>query len=402
MEQTETDRCEEAGAISTSTRGRSGTAPKMPGDWPEISSCRLCGHGGLDEVFSLGVMANASVFPRTADEEVESGPLTLVKCGDCGLVQLDQRYGRGAIDAGCYGYRSGLNPAMVKHLGEVAQLAMREHPKARSVLDIGANDGTLLGAFPAHWRRAGVEPNAEQFQEHYPAGVEVHSGYFDGHVGRRSDIITTIAMLYDLDDPLEFARGIYRCLAPGGVWVTEQSYLPTMLKRGAYDTICHEHLTYFGLEQLAWLAERAGFKITHCRRTETNGGSMLAVLRKGRGLYEAWEERRETDAAAFKAFGERVEQRRLDLLSALEKFDVVHGLGASTKGNIILQYCRPELACIAEVNPDKFGRFTPGTRIPIVDEREAAEPDAWLVLPWHFRRAMVERYPDATLIFPLG
>ena len=373
-----------------------------------IDDCRLCGSGGefLDQVLDLGWMENCSVFPATVNQEVPGGPLELVKCGKCGLVQLSHKYDRADIDNGHYGYRSGLAASMVKHLGQVAELAMTFHPGATSVLDIGANDATLLRAFPDDMWRGAVEPNYQQFARHYPDTINVFPEYFSAStVFERVDIITSIAMLYDLDDPMRFALDINRGLNDGGIWVTEQSYLPTMLEQGSYDTICHEHATYYGLEQLAYIAHYAGFKIVHHKHTATNGGSLLVVFRKGRSEFDQTTidaERRLTDAVSFARFGVGMERSKRMLLAALDKFDVVYGLGASTKGNTILQYCDIDLPAIVEVNSDKFGRYTPGRRIPIIDEEGAQRPDAYLVLPWHFRPAIEKRYPDDTLIFPIG
>lgn len=383
-------------------------------EYAPISECRLCEAKSLEVVFDLGIMANASVFPASIDTPVTEGPLTLVKCMSCGLVQLQHSYGRAEIDAGHYGYRSGLNQTMVSHLQDIAKLALTIKPNAKSVMDIGANDATLLKAFPETLWRCGVEPNYEQFCEFWPDDVIAVPNYFTkptqeafSLAGLDIDIITTIAMLYDLEDPIEFAINIQRSLAPDGLWITEQSYLPTMLAQRAYDTVCHEHVEYYGLEQLEYIAMRSGFQIVHTEFTDTNGGSLLAVLEKGITPYDAGfikDERTKTSVAAFRTFQAQVEASRISLNATLDCFNVVHGLGASTKGNIILQYCRPDLPCIAEINEDKFGRFTPGTHIPIVSEEESREanPDGYLVLPWHFREAFWRRYPNDTLIFPLG
>ena len=374
-----------------------------------ITDCRLCGSGSelLDQVLDLGWMENCSVFPATVDEPVPGGPLELVKCGKCGLVQLSHKYSRADIDRGHYGYRSGLAPSMVRHLGAVANFVRSHHPNAKSILDIGANDSTLLRSFPDHMRKLAVEPNFAQFADYYPDNIYVTDDYFRGSdfAGECLDIVTTIAMLYDLDDPMTFAIDIHKSLADGGIWVTEQSYLPMMLEQGSYDTICHEHATYYGIEQLAYIAHYAGFKIVDYEYNMANGGSLIAVLRKGRNELDPTviaAEQRQTDAVAFGRFAIGMERSKRMLLAALGKFDVVYGLGASTKGNTILQYCDIDLPAIVEVNSDKFDRFTPGRRIPIIAEDGAERPDAYLVLPWHFRAAIEKCYSDDTLIFPIG
>lgn len=370
-----------------------------------IEECRLCGHPFLHELLSLGSMAHTSVFPARPGDPVTEGPLILVRCDSCGLVQLDRNYDRAEIDAGNYGYRSGLNQSMVRHLKDISRLAMTLKPDAKSVLDIGANDATLLKHFPDQLWKGAYEPNFLQFESYYPPNVTIWPTYFNGQADK-VDIVTSIAMLYDLEDVRGFARAVAGTLNDGGIWVTEQAYLPSMLKHTAYDSICHEHLEYYGLEQLDRMAADAGLQILYSEATQTNGGSMIVVFEKGTQRLDGYAVERErelTSADAFSHFTYRINMSRTRLLRELAAFKVVHALGASTKGNVILQYCRPPITHIAEINEDKIGRYTPGTHIPIISEAEseAMAPDAYVVLPWHFKQGMLERYPSHNLIFPL-
>jgi NDP-4-keto-2,6-dideoxyhexose 3-C-methyltransferase len=240
--------------------------------------------------------------------------------------------------------------------------------------------------------------------------------------GRRASIVTSIAMFYDLDSPLDFMRQIERILADDGVWAMEQSYLPAMLRTTGYDTICHEHLEYYAVHQIAWMARRAGLKIIQVEENTVNGGSFAVLLAKEGSSYHAAEigewlsrERNLTEPAIYERFERQVEGHRKDLLRFLDEArkrgDVVLGYGASTKGNVILQYCgltARDIPCIGEVNSDKFGAFTPGTRIPIVPEAEvkARRPAYLLVLPWHFRAFIEKKEADyvrsgGRLAFPL-
>jgi hypothetical protein len=233
-------------------------------------------------------------------------------------------------------------------------------------------------------------------------------------------------MFYDLPDPQEFVNDIVSILADDGIWHTEQSYMPTMLLANAYDTACQEHLEYYGLNQLKWMADRAGLKIVDVSLNDVNGGSFAVSLAKSASTHHECSSilnsilRNEKEAglehpAPYTAFARRVENHRDDLVSLIRQLrtsgKTVVGYGASTKGNVLLQYCgftANEIACIAEVNTDKFGCYTPGTWIPIVSEREAADlkPDYMLVLPWHFREGIVKRETQylrdgGKLIFPL-
>jgi hypothetical protein len=242
---------------------------------------------------------------------------------------------------------------------------------------------------------------------------------------RRAKIVTSIAMFYDLEAPVAFATDVASVLADDGIWFLEQSYLPAMLRENAYDTICHEHLEYYAFQQIRWIAARAGLHVLDVTQSDVNGGSFAVALGRGapdpaaRARIEAVEAAESALAlsslAPFRQFGDRVRRHRGELVQTLERIHArgqsVLGYGASTKGNVMLQYAgidRRLLPAIAEVNADKFGRVTPGTGIPIIPEADAhaMKPDHFLVMPWHFRAGIVRReapylHAGGTLIFPL-
>jgi NDP-4-keto-2,6-dideoxyhexose 3-C-methyltransferase len=405
----------------------------------EVERCRICGNDELDDLLSLGTLAMTGIFPRTRDEEVASGPLALVKCAErpgrksCGLVQLRQSYDKREMYGGRYGYRSSLNPSMVRHLRRRVQAACETVRLAAGdlVLDIGANDGTLLSAYPKVGADlCGIDPAADAFADRYPGDLQLIPDFFSAAAvrarfgDRRAKIITSIAMFYDLDEPQKFVEEIRDVLADDGIWVLEQSYLPTMLRRTAYDTICHEHLEYYGARQLAWMFDRAGLKVVALERNDVNGGSLALTVARTESARPAAadelaallrEEEILAGPAPYRAFAEAVQRSRDGLRAffqrAASEGRSIVGYGASTKGNVILQYCgldEKNIPCIGEVNSDKFGSFTPGTKIPIVPEVEARarKPDFLLVLPWHFRDGIVAKESAFTakggrLLFPL-
>ncbi len=403
--------------------------------YTEITRCRLTGSTDLLPILDLGHQLLTGVFPPTPETPVAGGPVELVFCPTGGLVQLRQTYSLGQMYGDNYGYRSGLNRSMVKHLQDkVASLTDRvDLSTADLVLDIGSNDGTLLGAYPDRGQcRVGIDPSAKKFLQFYDAGVEVIVDFFSAttfrqHFGeRRAKIVTSIAMFYDLEDPSQFVRDVASVLSPDGVWHFEQSYMPLMLQRNAYDTVCHEHLEYYALHQVKWMTDRAGLKIIDVGFNETNGGSFAVTVAHRNSQYtEATDTIAQILAseralglntvAPYVAFRERVVRHRDDLNSLITRLraegNVVAGLGASTKGNSLLQFCRLDattIPFISEVNPDKFGRYTPGSNIPIVSETEARQlhPDYLLVLPWHFRENLLARERDylsqgGKMIFPL-
>jgi hypothetical protein len=231
-------------------------------------------------------------------------------------------------------------------------------------------------------------------------------------------------MFYDLESPVDFAREVADVLDPrDGIWVFEQSYMPLMLERNAYDTICHEHLEYYGLRQVMWIAERAGLKVVDVELNDVNGGSfsVVAAHRSSRlsdsartvaALLAAEERAALANLEPYETFHRRAQRSRDEIrafvAAANEKGERVFGIGASTKGNVVLQYCgfsSSDIPAIGDVNPDKFGSVTPGTWIPIRDEKEvlAANPDYLLVLPWHFRDFFLtsRAFKGRRLVFPL-
>lgn len=398
--------------------------------------CRLCRGEDLRELLHLGEQSLTGVFPRSGEPDPSKGPLTLVQCAACGLVQLRQSYDLGELYGNNYGYRSGLNRSMVEHLGnKVAALRRIVEPGPGDlVLDIGCNDGTTLSFYPAGAARlAGFDPSAEKFRGYYRPDVSLVVDFFSAERfftefgdRARARIVTSIAMFYDLENPVEFMRQVAAVLAEDGIWHFEQSYLPLMLETNAYDTVCHEHLEYYGAEQIRRMADEAGLKILSLEKNAVNGGSFAVTAAKiyaphagdPEGVAAFLDEERKLGLdgpAPFETFKKRVERHRAKLCGLLAELKsqgrLVLGYGASTKGNVILQYCGVTadlLPAIAEVNEYKFGRVTPGSRIPIVSEAEAKamKPDYFLVLPWHFRDNILMREREylkagGKLLFPL-
>lgn len=387
-----------------------------------IDRCRICGNDRLAPVLSLGRQALTGVFPRSVKEAVPSGPVDLIRCEEapgreaCGLVQLRQSYDKKEMYGAGYGYRSGLNRSMADHLRRKARTIAGLVPLSAGdlVVDIGSNDGTLLNSYGRKdVLLVGVDPSGGKFRKNYVPPMRLIVDFFSDDLflkkfsGRKAKIVTSIAMFYDLEAPLDFMRQIEKILDDHGVWVLEQSYLPAMLRSTSYDTICHEHLEYYGLRQIDWMARRAGLKIIRVEENDVNGGSFSVMLAKEAAAYKTagvgeWlkRERKLSGPEPYERFRERIEKHRYGLLRFLAKArnrgEAILGYGASTKGNVILQYCGltpRDIPCIGEVNSDKFGSFTPGTRIPIVPESsvKAARPDYLLVLPWHFRDFIVKK-----------
>jgi NDP-4-keto-2,6-dideoxyhexose 3-C-methyltransferase len=409
--------------------------------YTNISRCRICGNTELDSLLDLGMQALTGVFPKDRETDMPKYPLELVKCRDdgfgqaCGLVQLKQSFQPDAMYGMNYGYRSGLNRSMVDHLQKTADKIKSKVSLTSNdlILDIGSNDSTLLRAIDSPGLNLiGMDPTGVKFRQYYPPHITLIPDFFSAarfqqEFGQRTaKVVTSIAMFYDLEAPLEFVKQIYEILAEDGVWIFEQSYLPTMLSMTSYDTICHEHAEYYAFQQILWMLDRVGFAVIDVELNDTNGGSFSVMAAKKTSSYarnevaiqqliryEATIQLNTGDI--YDKFRDRVFKHR-DVLqqflrNARNKGEKILGYGASTKGNVILQFCgitAEDLPCIAEVNNDKFGAFTPGTIIPIVSEQEARSmnPSGFLVFPWHFRDSIIARESrflasGGKLIFPL-
>ncbi|WP_328702377.1 class I SAM-dependent methyltransferase [Belnapia arida] len=398
-----------------------------------IEQCRIGGGTTLIPVLDLGQQALTGVFPKDVAEPVTTGPLRLVWCPNSGLLQLDCSYDLGEMYGENYGYRSGLNQSMVQHLTqkirELERLA--EVAPGDAVLDIGSNDATSLKAYSVSGlSRTGMDPTGVKFRQYYPDDIKLIPDFFSARAyfaagGKPAKVVTSIAMFYDLEDPIAFARQVEEVLAPGGVWHFEQSYMPSMLRLTSYDTVCHEHLEYYSLGAVQRILAAAGLRAIDVKMNAVNGGSFAVSAvrasepRRGSEAVIGWLLEQEdrmglSTPRPYRDFEERVYRHRDDLTRLLKTLAAdgkkVFGYGASTKGNVVLQFCgitTAEVQVIAEVNPDKFGAYTPGTNIPIVSEAEARamRPDYFLVLPWHFKEGIIRREAEflangGRMIFP--
>lgn len=401
----------------------------------KIANCRICHDTNLDFILDLGLQAFTGVFLKKDVDKIPSAPLQLVKCQKCHLVQLAHAFDLNQLYGQTYGYRSGLNAGMVAHLTrKIKKIVESYEPKKGDlIIDIGSNDATTLKAYPeGEFNLIGIDPTGVKFKNYYPASIQLIPDFFSAHLIRtkvssqKAKVITSIAMFYDLEDPTGFVQEVADLLADDGVWHFEQSYMPTMMATTSYDTVCHEHLEYYGLAQVKWLTDQAGLKILDVEFNDVNGGSFAVTAAKKCAPYPeatelvgkilAEEKAKGLDTLKpYQDFAKQIETHREDLLDLLKTIraagKTVFGYGASTKGNVLLQYCnltREEIPYIAEVNDEKFGAFTPGTNIPIISEQEAhaLKPDYFLVLPWHFKKGIVEREKaylatGGQILFPL-
>lgn len=403
-------------------------------------TCRVCGSSSLKKVVDLGPQFLQGSFIKPGKEMPSNRriPCVLVRCnpeGDengCGLLQMQHSVPPEILYA-AYWYRSGTNNTMRNHLKGITESVLSlVEKKDATVLDIGCNDGTLLSYYPESFKKYGCDPSdvakevkhAEVVRDIFPSeqlNKLMH--------GEKADVVTSIAMFYDLESPVSFVKSVKEILSDNGVWVLEMSYMPKMLELDSYDTICHEHLEYYSLavlERICAMAEMEIFKIAF---NDINGGSIRCyATHAGNDGYNSAADSKlisevrqkefdmelDTDKP-YAAFSQRIEKLKSELYGLLvslkKEGKKIHIYGASTKGNTILQWCGIDnsiIDCAAERNPDKYGAMTLGTNIPIISEKDsrAMNPDYYLVLPWHFKEEFLEREKDILekgtgLIFPL-
>ena len=400
-------------------------------NYTEQKFCRICNNSDLLEVLSLGDQYLSGIFPKSENQELISAPLALIKCigtDSCGLVQMKYNFNRDIMYGEDYGYRSGLNSSMVKHLEEKTKkiksiISLSDND---IVLDIGSNDGTTLNFFKnSNLELIGIDPTAKNFINFYSKEISVISDFFSEKLfkeiynSKKAKVIISLSMFYDLPKPFDFMKEIKSILDLNGVWVVEQSYLPFMLETNSYDTVCHEHYEYYSLNDIKKMTDALDLKIIDVEFNDINGGSFsLIISHKNSNFIEyrnlsslIKKEEFLNDIGTFESFKQNIDQTKIQINEVLSDLKnnghSIAGIGASTKGNVMLQYCgidRSMIECIGEVNEEKVGCFTPGSNIPIIKENDVIDKYEYLlVIPWHFKKFFLnnDKFKGKKLIFAL-
>ncbi|OGZ01630.1 MAG: hypothetical protein A2946_02035 [Candidatus Liptonbacteria bacterium RIFCSPLOWO2_01_FULL_53_13] len=401
------------------------------GEIKEWAVCRVCGNDKLTPVLSLGDLCASDFLAPGEEHLARAYPLTLVLCdkggGGCGLLQLKHTVSPETLYRN-YWYRSGMNTSMTRELHGIARKAesLLDLRERDFVLDIAANDGTLLrGYHTSGIRLTGFEP-AKNLAEYNAVGTDrIIPEFFDAKLwedefgGQKVKVITAIAMFYDLENPNQFVADAAKILDDEGIFIIQMSYLPLMLSQNAFDNILHEHLEYYSLLALESLLARHGLEAFDVELNDVNGGSFRIYIRhKGKGktirvsegAYERLQNLRNEEEQSglhtktiYDEFVARVHNTKDKVVDFIkrekENGKTTYVYGASTKGNTLLQFFNLNhtlITAAAERNPDKWGKKTVATNIPIISEEEArtAMPDYFLVLPWHFLGEFKEREID--------
>lgn len=403
----------------------------------KIRKCRICDTRSLIQVVDLKkqFIQGSFIHKDYPKPYMNKIPLKLVLCKKCSLLQTSHTVNKKLLYSN-YWYSSGINHTMKVHLRDLANeiLKFLKKRKDKKILDIGCNDGTLLSFFGKNLKKFGIDPSqiAKSISN---KEIRVFRDFFPPKNSAlkmmkiKFDIITSIAMFYDIDDPNNFVKKIKFYLDDKGIWVFELSYLVDMIKQNSFDTICHEHLEYYSISSINFLLCQNNLKLIKVTKNLINGGSIRCyVTHKENKSYDDYrnfnlikkliltEKKLKINSTGFyKKFYSRILNIKKKLRSKIKTLNKqkrkIYILGASTKGNTILQFMDVDKSYIQyaiERNKNKIGAKTIGSDIRIIGEDfiKKNPPDYMLVLPWHFKKEIIQREKKylkngGKLIFPL-
>ena len=399
----------------------------------KIHRCRLCYSNKLKPLIDFGSICLSSAFPYKNLKYKKIIPMIFGICKNCRSVQLLHNYDLKELYNNDYGYRSGINQSMIDHLTRITNDIKKiiKFKIGDYVLDIASNYATLLKSYKfSKINYVGIDPTINKYKKFYPKNFKTKSTLFSKNKylnlsnKQKAKVITSIAMFYDVQNPNEFVSDIKDILSKNGIWVMEMYYLPILLKYNAYDSICHEHITYFSLNQINYLCEKNNLKIFKVSLNSMNCGSIRYFIchRDARFKldYNSLNKCKKLEKildqdSCFYNFKKRIKflSKKLNLIikNLNKRKKTIHVYGASTKGNISHQYSIlsvKDISFVAVRNPLKWNRKMPGSNIPIISEASsrAKNPDYYLVLPWHFKKGFIKREKKflakgGKLIFPL-
>lgn len=375
----------------------------------------------MKELFSLGEIYPSDFLKEGEQPSTEKVEMKLI-IDDNGLVRLEKTAPMNKM-YGKYWYRSGINQTMRRALHDIIYAVLKIiNVKPNDIwLDIACNDGTLLSVVPNSFLRIGIDPADDSFKnEALKKCDRVIQDFFSKEAyenslgSNKAKVITSIAMFYDVPDPIKFIKDVYDIMDEDGIWIMQLSYTPLMIRQLAFDNICHEHIYYYSLNDLKPLLENNGFSVVDFELNNVNGGSMRLYIRKNKymlsvtspeyfkiqsilALEHGMQINDSTIWDNFFADIEELKRKTVSFISiAKNEGKQIWAYGASTKGNTLLQYFGLDntmIDGIADRNPDKWGLRTIGSNIPIFSEEDMrnAKPDYLLILPWHFIEEFTER-----------
>ena len=399
----------------------------------KIKNCRNCKNTELFDLFSLGKISFTGRFPNTIRQNVPKAYLNVLMCKKCKLVQLDRNFDLNYLYGKSYGYRTGINKTMTDHVKKVVRKcsALAKLKSKQYVLDIGSNDATLLNFYANDIIKVGVDPLVNKYKKFYKKINYKISNFFKIKdiekikIKKKFKIISALSVFYDLRDPNKFIKEIKKILDDKGVFVLEHVDLYYIIKNNIFDTICHEHLVFYSSKIIIEMMKNNGLKVFNHEYNEINGGSSRYYICHSKANFKVSKNIKKVLLRenlqgielkkTYKLFFTKILNEKIKLIKLIKKIkneeQDIHGYGASTKGNVLLQFYNINnkvVNYIADRNPLKWNSFTPGTRIKIISESQSRKikPHFYLVLPWHFKNEILIREKNirkkgTKFIFPL-
>mgnify|MGYP001221983312 CR=1 FL=1 len=398
----------------------------------KIKNCRICKGNNLKKLFSLGNLCFTGKFPSEY-QKIKKKPITLFICKTCELVQLGHKFDLRYLYGPDYGYRTGINKTMLNHVKKVVKnLSIKTKIKINDhVLDIASNDGSLLKFYNNKIKTFGIDPILDKYKDEYKSINYKISDFFSAKeviklTKKKFKIITALSVFYDSENPNKFLDDVKKLLSNEGIFLLEFADLASIVKNKLFDTICHEHLEYYSSKVILDLCIKNNLRVFDIKKNDINGASKQYYICHKNSKYKtnyvqikriisAERKLNLSKVSTYKKFFKIINNSKLRLnrfiKTAIKMRKKIHGYGASTKGNVLLQYYginNKMIEYIAERNKNKYGLYTPGTKIKIISENlsRSYKPDYYLVLPWHFKKEILLREKKirnkgTKFIFPL-
>lgn len=397
----------------------------------KIKYCRSCKSKKIKQIFNFGKLAHAGVFLTEKNKNIKKEYLKVLYCKTCSLVQLDRNYNLNYMFGKNYGYKSGTNEIMKNHLKNLVTKIQLDFNLVRNdkVLDIASNDGTLINYYNKKLIRCANDPLIKKFSKNYKHIEYKFSHFFSAEKISKKiksfKVITALAVAYDLQRPNVFFKGIKKLLAKDGLLILEVADLYLTQKNNVFDTFCHEHLEYYSFKSINRILNNNGLKVYKHQFFDINGGTSRYFIchqdnfkfidKSVNNIKNLEYQNKVNSIHTMNVFFRKVKflkKKTRNLLNSLKKKSkIIHGYGASTKGNVLLQYFNineNDIDFIAERNTEKFNKYTPISNIKIISEKQSRKlkPDYYFVLPWHFKRGILKREEKSLkkkikFIFPL-
>ena len=386
----------------------------------------------MKNLFSLGSLSYTGKFP-SKNQNIKKKKIELVICKNCELVQLAHNFDLKYLYGPDYGYRTGINKTMLSHVKEVVEHLSKitKLKKKDYVLDIASNDASLLNFYKKKANTFGIDPILNKYQKEYKNINYKINDFFSAKkilnkTNKKFKIITALSVFYDAKNPDNFMGDLRKLVSSDGVIMIEFADLDSILKFKMFDTICHEHLEYYSSKVIIELAKKNGLRVFDIKQNDINGGSKQYFMCLNSSIIKTKskvikkilnKERRNklSNPKTFFAFYKEIQSIKKNILKKIDNIKSegkrIHCYGASTKGNVLLQYFglnHKKIDFVAERNKNKYGLFTPGTKIKIISEKKSRslKPEYYLVLPWHFKKEILLREKKiikrgTNFIFPL-